>query len=136
MRIYLPIAAAIIASLGASYGANVGDAKGATPIVVRCSGKTYGGIDRNGFPVISQLRAINLPRRTDGYAPRCLVAETIAGQVQRRQGSAPLRLRIHGARWDAGTWFVTRRFVRVKEGEVAKFTATHGRQRVTFTGSS
>ena len=34
-------------------------------------------------PRIANLRAHNLPRRTSGYAPRCLVAEAIAGQAER-----------------------------------------------------
>ena len=42
--------------------------------VVKCDGKTYMLIDPSGFPGIGKLRAIDLPRKTDGYAPRCLVA--------------------------------------------------------------
>ena len=34
-------------------------------------------------PRIAKLRAHNLPRKTSGYAPRCLVAEAIAADIQR-----------------------------------------------------
>jgi hypothetical protein len=117
-----------------------GNASAATP-VVKCDGKTYGGIDRNTFPVIYNLRAINLPRKTDGYAPRCLVAESIGGMVQvyagNHSGRIPTKVHIGGARWDGGTWRISYRMANdANEDPYAKFTATHGRERVTFDGAS
>jgi hypothetical protein len=113
----------------------VADVANAAPNLTRCSGRTYGAIDRNAFPTIRQLRTYNLPRLTDGYAPRCLVAESIAGNVQAKKGR-PGRYRVGGARWYAGVWVVRRTIVRTRDGGYAKFTATHGRQRVTFNGYS
>src|SRR5215211_6654852 len=58
-------------------------------------------------PRIADLRAHNLPRRTSGYAPRCLVAEAIAAEVQHalQDGKrAPRTVSIFGARWRSGKW--------------------------------
>lgn len=57
-------------------------------------------------PRVANLRARNLPRRTDGYAPPCLVAETVAREVQTRasRSKRPARVRVFGARWNGGTW--------------------------------
>src|SRR5829696_3497119 len=58
-------------------------------------------------PRIADLEAHNLPRRTSGYAPRCLVAEAIASDMQRALQNghkAPRRLSVYGARWGAGHW--------------------------------
>ena len=58
-------------------------------------------------PDITKLRAHNLPRRTDGYAPRCLVAEAVVGRIQdrfERTGSLPATVRIGGAAWSGGRW--------------------------------
>ncbi len=59
-------------------------------------------------PTVTSLRAHNLPRKTDGYAPRCLVAEAIVGEdpvpLRGRAGSCPRRLWIYGARWNGGRW--------------------------------
>jgi hypothetical protein len=64
------------------------------------------GIER-GTPAATHLRAYNLPRRTDGYAPRCLVAEAIVSEIQieySEESGPPARLRVFGARWSAGRW--------------------------------
>ena len=127
----LAVAALAVAALGVSAST----APAATS-VVRCSGKTYGGVDRFGFPTVSRLRAINLPRRTDGYAPRCLVAESVAGAIQDRHGRTGF-VTVGGARWRGGTWRVTRTIVTTSEGAFARFTARKGqRQRITFDGGS
>jgi hypothetical protein len=58
-------------------------------------------------PSITNLRAYNLPRKTDGYAPRCLVAEAIVGKIQfrfGRSGKLPAKVWIYGARWNGGRW--------------------------------
>jgi hypothetical protein len=58
-------------------------------------------------PRIADLRAHNLPRKTDGYAPRCLVAEAIAAEVQHalQDGKqAPRTVSVFGARWRSGKW--------------------------------
>jgi hypothetical protein len=58
-------------------------------------------------PTITELRAYNLPRKTDGYAPRCLVAEAIVGKIQFRyadSGKLPAKVWIYGARWNGGRW--------------------------------
>ncbi len=63
------------------------------------------GIER-GEPQISKLSAHNLPRRTDSYAPRCLVAEAIVSEIQLNYdgGELPARLNVYGARWGGGRW--------------------------------
>jgi hypothetical protein len=61
-------------------------------------------------PDVTKLRAINLPRRTDGYAPRCLVAEAIVGRIQdryERTGVLPASVRVGGAAWSGGRWDCT-----------------------------
>lgn len=58
-------------------------------------------------PRIADLRAHNLPRKTSGYAPRCLVAEAIAAEVQRalQDGKRPPRtVSTYGAQWSSGKW--------------------------------
>ena len=83
---------------------------GAKAHAVRCNGHTYSLIDPAAFPGIGKLRAIDLPRETDDYAPRCLVAEAVAAKVQAkwRQGvKQPTTVRVGGARWDGGRWRVT-----------------------------
>jgi hypothetical protein len=58
-------------------------------------------------PTIEALKAHNLPRKTDGYAPRCLVAEAIASEIQRtlqNGGSKPRTVTVYGARWNGGKW--------------------------------
>ncbi|MET0768921.1 MAG: hypothetical protein ABW081_03355 [Solirubrobacteraceae bacterium] len=74
---------------------------------VRCDIGYYApGLD-HGKPAVSKLRAVDLPRRTDGYAPRCLVAESVASEVKRGiqdTGERPARVRVYGARWSGGRW--------------------------------
>jgi hypothetical protein len=58
-------------------------------------------------PTIEDLKAHNLPRKTDGYAPRCLVAEAIAAEIQsalQNGEKAPRTVSVMGARWSSGKW--------------------------------
>jgi hypothetical protein len=58
-------------------------------------------------PTIEDLRAHNLPRKTSGYAPRCLVAEAIAAEIQRALQNgrkAPSTVSVMGAQWSSGKW--------------------------------
>jgi hypothetical protein len=58
-------------------------------------------------PTIEDLKAHNLPRKTSGYAPRCLVAEAIAAEIQRtlQDGKQPPRtVAVMGAQWSSGKW--------------------------------
>ena len=109
----------------------------------RCSGHRYGLISSHAFPAIRRLRAHGLPRRTDGYAPRCLVAEAVAGLVQSRWGKddasvpAPTRVHPRGARWDGGIWRLRYRVVTGEvDGTHAEITGRHGHRRITFAGYS
>jgi hypothetical protein len=92
------------------------------------------------FPAVYNLRAHNLPAKTDHYAPPCLVAEGGAGVIQfyagEPGGRIPRSVRIMGARWYAGTWRVRYRTVNGDDSPYAKFTLTHGAQRITFDGTS
>ena len=67
----------------------------------------YWLVDPRGEPELTNLRAHNLPRKTDGYAPRCLVAEAVGAEIQlefRLEGELPKHLHVYGARWSAGKW--------------------------------
>ena len=121
--------AAIVPALPGAAQASTG--------TVACNGHTYGGdLATDGFPAIHNLRATGLPRLTDGYAPRCLVAESIAGIVQYRNGRTG-KVWARGARWSAGIWHVSVREVDNGEGGTyGIYTARHGSQRVTFTGTA
>ena len=134
LRLLLAVAAASAAAVAVSVSV-VADANAASSVAQSCTGRAYGLINRTAFPSVYRLRAFNLPRLTDGYAPRCLVAEGLAGNVQSRLG-APGTYRVGGARWYAGKWQVRRTFVPTRDGGYAKFTATHGAQRITFLGFS
>ena len=79
----------------------------ASAVTITCDPFKYQLIDEPGTPTISNLRAHNLPRKTSGYAPRCLVAEAIASIIQqelRIEGKLPKTLNVYGARWGAGKW--------------------------------
>jgi hypothetical protein len=96
--------ASVIALLAAAATAVV--AAPASADTVTCAPGEYLLI-RGENPRIADLRAHNLPRKTDGYAPRCLVAEVIAADVQRalQNGEKPPRTVIAwGARWSGGKW--------------------------------
>ena len=134
----VPVATLVAATV--AFGAFM-VAQASAASAVRCSGHTYGGIDRHAFPVVSNLRAVNLPAKTDGYAPRCLVAESVAGMVQVYAGNHDGRIassvRVMGARWYGGTWRVRYRVVNNAQGDAyALVTATNGRAVVTFNGAS
>ena len=81
----------------------------ASAVTITCDPGEY-LLVRGENPTIENLRAHNLPRKTDGYAPRCLVAEAIAAEIQRplQQGrKAPRTVSIMGAQWSSGKWRCT-----------------------------
>ena len=91
------------------------------------------GADR-AQPTVTNLLAHNLPRRTDGYAPRCLVAEAIVGKIQLRcaeRGALPAKVRVYGARWDGGRWRCS-----YPEGRAVCRKIGKPRRRVTMTLSA
>jgi hypothetical protein len=68
----------------------------------RCDGKKYLLIRQDGDPQVKQLKIKMRNRRADGYAPRCLVAEAIAGEVQTgviSDHKRPKTVNIMGAQW-------------------------------------
>ena len=103
-------------------------------------------LDDDDFPTISKLRATNLPRLTSDYAPRCLVAESVAGLVKlrtaraaRKHGAgfrfdehAPKRVWAMGARWSAGRFRVRYEVLRCDCDPYVKVTARRGKKRVRF----
>ena len=94
--------AAALAALAA-----LGLPAGASAAVVHCKVGHYALTLAQGKPAVSRLRAVDLPRRTDGYAPRCLVAEAVAAEVKRAvqdTGERPAQVRAGGARWNGGRW--------------------------------
>lgn len=104
------------------------------------------GLDDSRFPTIHQLRAVDLPRRTDGYAPRCLVAESVAALVKdgvakaaRKQGydfrfdrHAPRTVTPMGARWYGGRYRIAYRLLRCDCDPYVQVTATRGTKRIRF----
>jgi hypothetical protein len=68
----------------------------------RCDGKKYLLIRQDGDPRVEQLKIKMRKHRADGYAPRCLVAEAIAGEVQTSviyDHKRPKTVNIMGAQW-------------------------------------
>jgi hypothetical protein len=92
------------------------------------------------FPAVYRATLTNVPAKTNGYAPRWLVAESIVGVIQARMmdgDGIPSRISIGGARWSGGTWKVRYRVVTTKhDSSYGKFTVTQGAKRVTFNGYS
>ena len=83
------------------------------------------GLD-DTFPAVDKLRARNLPRLTSGYAPRCLVAESVAGAVQyywSEHYHAPRRVNVMGARWYSGKWTIRYRLRSNGHWSWGEFTA-------------
>lgn len=103
---------------------------------VKCTGNKYWAIDRSAFPSIQGARtAIDLPKLTDGYAPRCLVADSVAGAMQTywtRHQKVPGKIQIRGARWDAGTWTYKVGAMSKHEPFTSPVTARHGSEVVRF----
>jgi hypothetical protein len=78
----------------------------ASAVTITCDPGEY-LLVRGENPTIENLRAHNLPRKTSGYAPRCLVAEAIAAEIQRtlqQGGKAPRTVTVFGAQWSGGKW--------------------------------
>lgn len=98
-----------------------------------CKPGKYLLVEPDKFPVVAKLRARNLPRRTDGYAPPCLVAEAVAARIQDDWGRRPPRVvRPRGARWNGGRWRCRYR-QRTSDGATYQATSCRkGRQRVTM----
>ncbi len=127
-------------------------APAASANTTRCTGNRYGGITPR-FRITNEL-ATNLPRLTSGYAPRCLVADSVVGEVENGVGSNAFRrcvlsahnvnvwkCHVGGARWEAGVWTVRFKghFDQVVLGAVTgsdHVVATHGRERVSFNMST
>jgi hypothetical protein len=88
----------------AALGLAATDASAAT---VKCVAGAHGGYDREMFPVVYRLRAINLPKKTDGKASPCAVADFVAGAIQGGFADTedlPTVISVLGPRWDAGEW--------------------------------
>lgn len=102
---------------------------------VRCKAGAYWLSDPTIFPTIGALRAVHLPRRTDHYAPRCLVADAVAGLIQTgfaNHQKFPRNVHPQGARWDGGTFRC--RYV-LRQGDYNEYmhaTCSKRRQHVTM----
>jgi hypothetical protein len=95
-------------------------------------------VNRNAFPSISELRAINLPRFTARYAPRCLVANSLASDIQyfwSARHRFPRTARPYGARWRAPK-FTIRYYVKPLKSEPGNSymyaVAKAGRRQITM----
>ena len=94
---------------------------------------------QQSFPSVKRVTATNVPRLTDGYAPRWLVAQGLIGAIQYRMSEGegiPSRVWVRGARWNGGHWRVRYRVVTKGDWTYGRFTATHGRQTLRFNGYS
>jgi len=75
-----------------------------------CDGKKYWLVKDLKNPSVQLLRIKMRKSKADGYAPRCLVAEATAAQVQYRAhdgGTLPAKVRVGGARWGVGAYRCT-----------------------------
>ncbi|HEX3977719.1 MAG TPA: hypothetical protein VHW96_15740 [Solirubrobacteraceae bacterium] len=100
----------------------------------RCSGKRYLLVSTHISPSVAHIEAVGLPRLTDGYAPRCLVAEAIAAGVQQFRNQHhryPKSLRIYGAQWDGGAWKLSYAARKAGSKRYQHATAQQGAKRVT-----
>lgn len=94
----------VVASLALAVAAVPAQAKDS---VTKCKVGAFYLAESSGSASVSRLRAVNLPKKTDGYAPRCLVADALAGLVQssvRDDGVLPTFVKPMGARWYGGEW--------------------------------
>lgn len=94
---------------------------------------------QKSFPAVERVKATNVPRLTDGYAPRWLVAQGLVGVIQYRMSEGkgiPSRVWVRGARWNGGYWRVRYRVVTNGDWSYGRFTATHGSQTLQFNGYS
>lgn len=105
---------------------------------IHCSGHRYRLIDSHAFPSISNLDATNLPTFTSGYAPRCLVAESLAADIQfywSEHGRLPNKDRPYGARWRAPTFKITytKKSLKNEPGNSYKYAvAKAGKETITM----
>lgn len=124
------VAIGAVALAAAVMFAHSAPAHAATP----CKLGRYGG-ESSGDVYAEQLDVAGLPRLTSHYAPRCLVAESLTGILldsMDRRGRLPSKVRIRGARWDAGIWRV--RSVHLVDEDAHPYesvTARRGRGRIT-----
>jgi hypothetical protein len=67
-----------------------------------CDGEKYWLLSKHDNPQVKLLRIKMRSAKADGYAPRCLVAEGVAAEVQRAasDGKNPKNIHVLGARWD------------------------------------
>jgi len=101
---------AAVAVTGAAAAVVALPAAPAAAKTTTCKPGRYQLVLPGSIPAVSKLRAIDLPRLTDGYAPRCLVAEAVAVEIQRGfegRSRLPRKVIVLGARWNGGTWHCT-----------------------------
>ena len=105
---------------------------------IHCSGHRYRLIDGRAFPSISNLDATNLPTFTSGYAPPCLVAESLAADIQfywSGHYKLPKKDRPYGARWRAPTFKITytKKPLKNEPGNSYKYAvAKAGKEKITM----
>jgi hypothetical protein len=94
-----------------------------------------------GFPGVARLRIAMRSKLADGYAPRCLVAESVASAVQFRVGENigegvepdgplsprifPRRVRVSGARWSVGIFRCSYRWLHTDESPLIDVQCSH-----------
>ena len=90
----------------------LGGAAAAASVPVHCSSDVALIYPRG---IVFGLRTTEGPAKVDGYASRCLVAAAVAAAVVNDQAhffsGRPRSYDVYGARWNAGVWRCTRRFV-------------------------
>jgi hypothetical protein len=128
----------IVAGLACAVVALAVPAAAQAATAVKCPGNPYSALEEDTFPTAGEIVAIGLPKKTSDYAPPCLVAQWVVGNVQRRyhaNGKLPTTVSAYGARWDAGRWSCT---YEQRQGEEDPYThgtcraKSHRSRRVTF----
>jgi hypothetical protein len=108
----------------------------AQPRPAKCKPGKYWLVQTDSDIQVEQLDVRGLPRKTSDYAPRCLVADALAGLLQsdyERRGRLRTKVTVMGARWSAGTWTVRfKRYLDTQSVPYLSVTARRGRGRITM----
>ena len=100
-----------------------------------CPGDRYLLINQDQPPAVKLLRIKMRATKADGYAPRCLVAEAVAGDVQsygRVGEKLPSTVRVVGAKFDAGPFRCT--YTPVRDYRQAQCVAREATVRFRLVG--
>jgi hypothetical protein len=69
--------------------------------------------------LIKKLKITTTTQRIDGYAPPCLVAESVAYDAT---GTGKRRIHVYGARWDGGSYHCRSKLVYDRSRQFVRYT--------------